>query len=85
MSELFGVSTDYLLKDDVGEEVSNKVTITETESRETLDEAAKIFRELYALAHENPEDMHTAPHNAQIGRPDEVQAARNPVLRWKKT
>lgn len=34
MSELFGVSTDYLLKDDVGEEVSNKVTITETESRE---------------------------------------------------
>ena len=58
---------------------------TETESRETLDEAAKIFRELYALAHENPEDMHTAPHNAQIGRPDEVQAARNPVLRWKKT
>ena len=22
-------------------------------------------------------------HNAQIGRPDEVQAARNPILRWQ--
>ena len=29
--------------------------------------------------------MHTAPHNMPIGRPDEVQAARKPVLRWKNT
>ena len=28
--------------------------------------------------------MHNAPHNAQIGRPDEVRAARNPVLRYRK-
>ncbi len=56
---------------------------TETESRETLDWAAELFRKLYALAHEDPEFMHNAPHNAQIGRPDEVRAARNPVLRWQ--
>ena len=55
---------------------------TETESRETLDWAADVFRQLYELAHRDPEFMHNAPHNAQIGRPDEVRAARNPVLRY---
>lgn len=43
---------------------------TETESRETLDWAAEVFRKLYALAKEDPEFMHNAPHNAQIGRPE---------------
>ena len=57
---------------------------TETESKETLDWAAEVFRKLYALGHEDPEYMHNAPHNAQIGRPDEVRAARKPVLRWKQ-
>lgn len=57
---------------------------TETESRETLDWAAEVLCKLYALAHEDPDFMHNAPHNAQIGRPDEVRAARNPVLRWKR-
>ena len=56
---------------------------TETESRETLDWAAEVYRKLYALAHEDPEFMHNAPHSAQIGRPDEVRAARNPILRWQ--
>lgn len=56
---------------------------TETESRETLDWAAEVFRKLHALAHEDPEFMLGAPHNAQIGRPDEVRAARKPVLRWQ--
>ncbi len=57
---------------------------TETESRETLDWAAEVFRKLYTLAKEDPEFMHNAPHNAQIGRPDEVRAARQPILRWQK-
>ena len=56
---------------------------TETESRETLDWAAEVFRKLYDLAYEDPEYMHASPHNAQIGRPDEVQAARNPILRYQ--
>ena len=55
---------------------------TETESKDTLDWAAEVFRRLYDLAHTDPEYMHSAPHNAQIGRPDEVRAARNPVLRF---
>ncbi len=55
---------------------------TETESKDTLDWAAQVFRKLYALAHEDPQYLHDAPHNAQIARPDEVRAARNPVLRW---
>ena len=57
---------------------------TETESKETLDWAAEIFRKLYQMGHDDPEYMHAAPHHAQIGRPDEVRAARNPVLRWQK-
>ncbi|MBR2779573.1 MAG: aminomethyl-transferring glycine dehydrogenase subunit GcvPB [Firmicutes bacterium] len=57
---------------------------TETESKETLDEAAAVFRKLYELGFRDPEFMHNAPHNAPIGRPDEVQASRKPVLRWKK-
>ena len=55
---------------------------TETESKEPLDWAAEIFRQLYQLGKENPEYMHEAPHAAQIGRPDEVKASREPVLRY---
>ena len=56
---------------------------TETESMETLDRVADVLRDLYELAHREPEYMKASPHDAQIGRPDEVQAARNPILRWK--
>jgi glycine dehydrogenase subunit 2 len=55
---------------------------TETESRDTLDWAAEVFRNLYEMGYKDPEYMHGAPHNAQIARPDEVQAARNPILRY---
>ena len=57
---------------------------TETESKETLDWAAEVYRKLYELGKTDPQYMHDAPHHAQIGRPDEVRAARNPVLRWHK-
>lgn len=57
---------------------------TETESKDTLDWAAEVYRKLYELGHTNPEYMHGAPHNAQIGRPDEVKAARNPIVRYTK-
>ena len=56
---------------------------TETESRETLDEAAEVMRELYQMAHEDGAQMHDAPHHGQIRRPDEVLAARQPVLRYR--
>jgi glycine dehydrogenase subunit 2 len=57
---------------------------TETESKETLDWAADVFRQLYELGFKDPEYMHNSPHNAPIGRPDEVQAARHPIVRWQK-
>ncbi len=57
---------------------------TETESKETLDRVAEIFRSLYDLARKDPEYMKSSPHNAQIGRPDEVRAARTPVLKWTR-
>ena len=57
---------------------------TETEGPETLDHAAEVLRMLYSKAFEDAETMHTAPHHMPIGRPDEVKAARHPVLRWKR-
>ena len=57
---------------------------TETESKDTLDWAAEVYRKLYELGHIDPEYMHGAPHNAQIGRPDEVKAARNPIVRYTR-
>jgi len=56
---------------------------TETESRETLDEAIAAFREIYEKAGKDPEVLHEAPVGTYIRRPDEVQAARKPILRYE--
>ena len=56
---------------------------TETESKETLDEAADVFISIYNQAMENPEGIHKKPEKTAVGRPDEVAAARNPVLRYQ--
>ena len=58
---------------------------TETESRETLDAAAEVFLNILKEAKSDPESLHAAPHSCPIGRPDEVTAARNPVLRYQFT
>lgn len=55
---------------------------TETESKEVLDEAADVFLKVLSEARENPEKMHDAPFECTIARPDEVEAARNPILRY---
>lgn len=55
---------------------------TETESQETLDEAAAVFRAIWEKAKEDPAALHEAPLHTCIGRPDEVGAARHPVLRY---
>ena len=55
---------------------------TESESKEVIDEAVKIYLDLYKKAHEDPQYLHDAPHNCAIGRPDETKAAREPVLRY---
>ena len=56
---------------------------TETESRETLDWAADVYRQLNELGYKDPEFLHNAPHKAQIGRPDDVRATRTPVVRYQ--
>ena len=56
---------------------------TETESRESLDEVIDIFVKLHQLAHQDPGYLNGAPHKCPISRPDEVQAARNPILRYE--
>ena len=52
---------------------------TETESRETLAAFAQAMRQ---IAGEDAEFLHHAPHTLDISRPDEVQAAKEPILRW---
>lgn len=56
---------------------------TETESLQTLDQYAEILLTIAEEAHEDPELLHTAPHNAPVRRLDEVQAARHPILRYR--
>ncbi len=52
---------------------------TETESKETLDAFAEA---LFRITEEDPELLHDAPHTTPISRPDEVRAARQPILVW---
>ena len=55
---------------------------TETESRETLDEAVAVFRQLHAQAAADPEGLHHAPTKTPVTRLAEVGAARHPHLRY---
>ncbi len=55
---------------------------TETESRETLDQAAQTLCELAELAKTQPEQLHQAPVTTPVGRPDETAAVRKPILRY---
>jgi len=52
---------------------------TETESKETLDAFAET---LFRIIEEDADRLHDAPHTTPISRPDEVRAARQPVLVW---
>lgn len=51
---------------------------TETESRETLDEACDVFLKLWEQAHTQPQSLHDAPVATPVGRLDEVGAAVTP-------
>jgi len=56
---------------------------TETESKETLDAYIDAMKEIAREADENPDILHSAPHNTLVRRLDEVAAARQPNLRWE--
>jgi glycine dehydrogenase subunit 2 len=55
---------------------------TESESRETLEAFAEV---LLKIANEDPAMLHEAPHSTPVSRPDEVKAAKSPVLKWTPT
>jgi glycine dehydrogenase subunit 2 len=54
---------------------------TETESKETLDRFAQA---LDAISREDSDYLHNAPYTTPISRPDEIRAAKEPILRWKR-
>ena len=53
---------------------------TETESKETLDRFADDFRKIIDLAKKDPARLKEAPRRTPVARPDEVAAARDPIL-----
>ena len=55
----------------------------ERRRREEVMDKLNISYSTYQKAHDDAETMHTAPHHMPIGRPDEVKAARHPVVRWQ--
>ncbi len=56
---------------------------TETESKETLDAFCEAMFKIFKEVEETPELVKTAPHSMPITRPDEVNAARQPVLSFR--
>ncbi len=57
---------------------------TETETLETLDSFAAAMLRIAQEAEDNPEIVRSAPHETLVRRPDEVKAARQPVLRFRE-
>jgi glycine dehydrogenase subunit 2 len=57
---------------------------TETEGREELDLFIDAMKSIADEAETNPDLLRHAPHTTRVKRLDEVQAARRPVLRWKR-
>lgn len=52
---------------------------TETESKDSLDAFAETLRR---IVEEDAQLLHEAPHSTAVCRPDEVQAARHPKVKW---
>jgi len=57
---------------------------TETQSKESLDEFADALLQIAEEARTQPELLKNAPHTAPVTRLDDVKAAREPVLRYKR-
>jgi glycine dehydrogenase subunit 2 len=57
---------------------------TETESLESINEYISALITIAQEAITNPEIIKTAPHTTPVKLLDEVQAARNPIVKWQK-
>ena len=53
---------------------------TECESRAMLDRFAEDFIRIVGLSRTDPDALHHAPSRTPVSRPDEVRAARDPIL-----
>jgi glycine dehydrogenase subunit 2 len=56
---------------------------TETECKETLDRFVEAFLQIRKELDTDPEIIKNAPHSLPIRRPDEVLAARHPILTYQ--
>jgi len=54
---------------------------TETESKETLD---RFIQTMIELANESHDKLSQAPKSSYVGRVNEVQAARKPIVKWEQ-
>lgn len=54
---------------------------TDTETKEGLDQLACAFAHAAAEAASKPENLHQAPHDTPVRRPDEVKAAKDLILK----
>ncbi len=57
---------------------------TETEDKETLDAFIEVLIKIKEEAEQTPELISDAPFNTAVRRLDEVNAARNPILKYEK-
>jgi glycine dehydrogenase subunit 2 len=57
---------------------------TESESKETIDEFIDVMIRISKEAKENPDLLKSAPHSTPIGRPDEVKANREIIIKFGK-
>jgi glycine dehydrogenase subunit 2 len=58
---------------------------TETESKQTLDDFVAAMKDVLDEAHRQAALVKSAPHATPVGRLDEVKAAREPDLAWRRT
>ena len=56
---------------------------TESEARETLDEFVEAMRGIAEQVKTDPAAIHAAPVTTPVGRPDEVTAARKPIVKYE--
>ena len=56
---------------------------TETEARETLDRFIDVMKQIALEIVTDPESVRTAPHTLPVRRPDDVLAARKPILSYR--
>ena len=64
--------------------VKEPLMIEPTESKATRGYFVEAMTRIARETHRDPNLLRSAPHTTSVGRLDEVKAAREPRLRWRK-